>query len=251
VLRKICYTVGAAVAAGAMVIGGFAAAGAATTACGKACLDIGFVDPGLGSAILASNSPAGTKGTLVRLLQGSNGLPTEDFARIELGTVVPTYCTTAGQAETGSPFTSEQCQLLVADGYSKNETYELAYSPNNGGPEDECIGATSSKPGSAVRLEPCGGSAGTVLIPTRKLPGGRVSYTGSVWEVNGASDNFSNPNVLTNDGTYPSDPTWAPVIYNGKRGIDTQEVCATSGPYQGAIATCTRTVVKAPPPDYR
>ena len=241
-LRKICYTLGAAAAAGTMAVSGFAAAGAATTACGKACYDIGFVDPGLGAELLASNSMAGAKGTLVRLVQGSDGLPTEDFVRIAVGTVVPTYCTATGQAQTGSLFTSEQCQLLVADGYSKNETYEIAFSPNNGGPEDECIGATSSRPGSAVRLEPCGASAGTVLIPMRKLPDGRVSYTNSVWEVNGASDNFSNPNVLTNDGAYPSDPTWSTVVYNGKRGIDTQEVCATTGPYDGATPTCSRAV---------
>jgi hypothetical protein len=238
VLRKICYTLGAAAAAGAMAISGFAAAGAATTACGKACYDIGFVEPGLGSAILASNSAAGAKGTLVRLRQGSEGLPTEDFVRIAAGTVFPTYCTAAGQPKTGSLFAAQQCHLLVADGYSKNETYEIAFSPNNGGPEDECIGATSSKPGSAVRLEPCGVSPSTVLIPARKLPDGTVSYTNSVWMVSGASDNFSNPNVLTDNGTYPSNPTWAQVVYDGKHGIDTQEVCATNGPYKGATPAC-------------
>jgi hypothetical protein len=248
VLRKICYTLGAAAAAGAMAVSGFAAAGAATTACGKVCLDIGFVDPG-GSALLASNSLAGAKGTLVRLEQGSDGLPTEDFVEIKLGTVVPTYCTATGQAQTGSVFTADQCELLVADGYTTSSlTYEIAFSPNNGGPEDECIGATSPKPGSAVRLEPCGASAGTVLIAMQKLPGGRMSPTDSVWLVNGASDNFSNPNVLTSDGTYPSDPTWAPVVYNGKRGIDTQEVCGADGPYDGAIPTCSRSVRKPPPP---
>ena len=246
-LRRLCYTLAAAAAAGVMAVSGFAAAGAATTACGKACYDIGFVDPGLGAELLASNSLAGAKGTQVRLVQGSDGLATEDFVRIALGTVVPTYCTATGQAQTGSLFKPVQCQLLVADGYSASETYEFAFSPNNGGPEDECIGATSSKPGSAVRLEPCGASAGTVVIPMRKLPDGRVSYTNSVWEVNGASDNFSNPNVLTDDGTYPSDPTWATVVYNGKHGIETQEVCATTGPYDGATPTCSRSAPKPPP----
>jgi hypothetical protein len=251
VLRKFCYTLGAAAAAGVMAVSGFAAAGAATTACGKACYDIGFVDPGLGAELLASNSTAGAKGTLVRLVQGDDGLATEDFVRIPAGTVVPTYCTATGQAETGSLFTAVQCQLLVGDGYSKNETYEIAYSPDNGGPADECIGATSSKSGSLARLEPCGASAGTILIPVRKLPDGRVSYTNSLWMVNGASDNFSNPNVLTDNGTYPSNLTWSAVIYDGKRGIDTQEVCATNGPYDGATPTCLNKVVKPPVPDYR
>jgi hypothetical protein len=248
VLRKLCYTLGAAAAAGAMAVGGFAAAGAATTACGKVCLDLGFVDPGSG-ALLASNSLAGAKGTLVRLEQGSDRLPAEDFVEIQLGTVVPTYCTATGQAETRSLFTADQCELLVANGYTTSSlTYEIAFSPNNGGPKDECIGATSSKPGSAVRLEPCGASAGTVLILMAKLPGGRVPSTGSFWLVNGASDNFSNPNVLTSNGTYPSDPTWAPVVYSRKRGIDTQEVCGAAGSYDGAIPTCSRSVSKPPPP---
>jgi len=242
VLRRFCYTLGAAAVAGAMAVSGFAAAGAATTACGKACYDIGFVDPGLGAELLASNSLAGAKGALVRLVQGSDGLPAEDFVRIAAGTVVPTYCTATGQAQTGSLFTAKQCQLLVTDGYSANETYEIAFSPDNGGPADECIGATSSRPGSSVRLEPCGASAGTILIPVRKLPDGRVSYTNSLWEVNGASDNFSNPLVLTDDGTYPSNPTWATVVFDGKRGIDTQEVCATNGPFHGATPTCLNPV---------
>jgi hypothetical protein len=248
VLRKICHALGAAAVAGAMAVSGFAVAGAATTACGKVCSDIGFVDPGSGSALLASNSLRGAKGTLVRLEQGGDGLPTEDFVEIQLGTVVPTYCTATGQAETGSVFTADQCELLVADGYTTSSlTYEIAFSPKNGGPEDECIGATSSKPGSAVRLEPCGASAGTVLIPMQKLPGGRVSHASSFWMVNGASANFSNPNVLTSDGNFPSDPTWSTVVYNGKRGIDTQEVCGAAGPYDGAIPTCSRAVRKPPP----
>jgi hypothetical protein len=237
VLRKIGYALGATAAAAAIAMGGFTVAGAATTACGKACFDVGFVNPGSGSAILASTSGRDTTGNLVRLLAGSNGLPSEDFAKIQVGTIVPTYCTAAGQAATGSLFTSQQCQLLVTEGYAKNQTYELAFNPNNGGLEDECIGAASARSGSQVKLEPCGASAGTVLIPIRKLPGGRVSQRGVVWVVNGASANLSNPNVLTSNGAYPSNPTWSQVAFNGRLGIDTQEVCSANGPYRVPVCT--------------
>lgn len=243
-LRKICHALGATAAAAAIAAGGIAAAGAATNACGKACFDVGFLDPGSGSALLASNSGHDTTGNLVRLLAGSNGLPSEDFTLVKVGTVVPAYCNAAGQAITGSLFKPAQCEVLVDDGYATSQTYELAFDPNNGGLEDECVGAASARSGSQVRLEPCGGSAGTVLITMRKLPGGRVSQSGVVWVVNGASANFSNPNVLTSNGTYPSDPTWTQVAFNGRLGIDTQEVCTANGPYR--VPVCSRTgIVKA------
>ena len=230
-LRKICYTLGATAAVAAMAIGGFATAGAATSACGKACFDVGFVDPGSGAAILASNSGRDTAGNLVRLLAGSNGLPSEDFAKITLGTIVPAYCTATGQAATGSLFTSSQCQLLVTDGYAKSQTYELAFNPNNGGPEDMCIGGWKNEVanGWKARLTPCGVAADTVIIKAAKLPGGNTQ-TGN-WYINGASDNFSNPLVLTNPGYAPSQVTWTTINLNGKHAADNQEVHSASGPF--------------------
>jgi hypothetical protein len=68
--------------------------------------------------------------------------------------------------------------------------------------------------------------------------------------VNGASDNFRNPNVLTSNGTYPSNLTWAPVTYNGGRGIGTQEVCGINGPYRGPVCARTR-IVKGTGPAHR
>jgi len=205
----------------------------ATNACNSDCIDIGFVNPDFGRAILASKSDSDASGNIVRLLSGSNGLPKEDFAKTDVGTVVPLYCTLGGQAQAGSVFTANQCHLLVSLHYGFDETYQNAFNPNNGGPEDECVGVTGPKSGDKVRLEPCGVSAATVLIVAPHLPGG--STGAGVWLVNGDSDNFSNPNVLTSDGTYPSDPTWTKVDYNGSAGIDTQEVCAASGPYAGPV----------------
>ena len=205
----------------------------ATTACAGDCTDIGFVNPGFGRAILASHSGLDTAGNIVRLLQGSNGAPKEDFAVTEAGTIDPEYCTSGGQAQPGSLFTANQCHLLDSLGYGPDQTYQLAFDPNSGGPEDMCVGTVGPKSGDKVRLEPCGVSARTVLIVAPTLPGGSTG-TG-FWLVNGASDNFSNPNVLTSSGAFPSDPTWTKVNYNGSAGVDNQEVCAASGPYHGPV----------------
>jgi hypothetical protein len=206
---------------------------AATNACGASCTDVGFVNPGFGRAVLASKSGADTSGNLVRLLSGGNGLPKEDFSVTTDGTIVPLYCTPGGQAQAGSLFTANQCHLLVALHYGHDQTYQLAFNPDNGGPEDECVGVVGPKSGDKMRLEPCGVNADTVLIVAPTLPGG--SAGAGFWLVNGASDNFSNPNVATSNGTYPSDPTWTKVDYNGSAGIDTQEACAKDGPYAGPV----------------
>lgn len=205
----------------------------ATNACSGACTDIGFVNPGFGRAILASHSGLDTAGNIVRLLQGSNGSPREDFAVTTAGTIVPGYCTHGGQAQPGSLFTANQCHLLVSLGYTHDDTYQLAFDPDSGGPEDMCLGTTGPASGDKTRLEPCGLSSKTVLIVAPALPGG--STGAGFWLVNGASDNFSNPNVLTSTGAFPSQPAWTKVSYNGGAGIDTQEVCAATGPYHGPV----------------
>jgi len=205
----------------------------ATNACNSDCVDIGFVNPDFGRAILASKSDSDAAGNIVRLLSGSNGLPKEDFAVITDGTIDPLYCTHSGQAQAGSIFSNNQCHLLIALHYGHDQTYQAAFNPNNGGPEDECIGVTGPKSGDKMRLEPCGVNADTVLIVAPTLPGG--STTAGFWLVNGGSDNYSNPNVATSNGTYPSDPTFTKVDYNGGAGIDYQEVCAASGPYAGPV----------------
>lgn len=207
----------------------------ATNACSGDCVDIGFVNPGLGEAILASHSAKDTAGNIVRLVQGSNGMAKEDFAATEVGDVDPLYCTHGGQAQTGSLFTANQCHLLIAEGYGHDETYQLAFDPNNGGPEDMCVGSVGPKSGDKVRLEPCGVNADTVIIVAENLPGGHVVSAGTGWLVSGASNSFSNPNVLTSNGTFPSDPTWTKVDFNGLGSIDTQEACAADGPFSGPV----------------
>jgi hypothetical protein len=204
----------------------------ATNACGHHCVDVSFLTPGR-NAILGVHSGYATPNNLVRLLQGSNGASKEDFTEVDLSTVFPLYCTAGGQAQPGSLFSSRQCALIRNAHLLTATTFQLAFNPNNGGDETMCIGAWGNQNpivGGKLRLEPCGVSADTVFIATNRLPTGRTT-AGSLWLVNGASDNFSNPLVASSDGTFPSDPFWATVRVNGGRGIDTQEVRGTVGPF--------------------
>lgn len=263
------YAAAAGVAATAMLGLGISAAAvastarpAATTACGGNCTDVSFQVPG-GQAILAAHAGLNTYNNLIRLVQGSNGAAKEDFTRIDVGTVSPQYCEAAPNtsvAQTGSVFTNRQCQLLTSAGLTGDTTFQLAFNPGNGGPENRCIGAwnnTSPITDGRMRLVDCGVAADTVLIEADRLPASAVPCrrsqlagccplplasrcvldakiirpVGTVWLINGASDNFSNPVVATSDGAFPSDPRWETVVFNGRNGIDTQEVRLTPGPF--------------------
>ncbi len=234
---RVGYALAAGVAVTAMLgmSASAAVAGAAhpdaTTACGAACTDVSFAVPGP-SDILAAHSGLAITNELVRLAQGSNAAPKEDFTDINVGAVVPTYCLTTGQAQTGSVFTNNQCHLLVDDGLGAATTFQLAFNPNNGGSEQLCIGAWGNKApvsGAKVRLEPCGVAADTVIIETDTLPSGDTAV--GDWFINGGSDNFSTPLVLTNPGSAPSQVTWKTLNLNGQTAEDTQEVIFTAGPF--------------------
>lgn len=204
----------------------------ATTACGASCTDINFLNPG-SAAILGVHSGLQQPNNIVRLLQGSNGASKEDFTLVALSTVAPLYCTVTGQAQPGSVFTSRHCALLRNAGLLGRTTFQIAFNPNNGGPKTLCIGSWDNEPpvsGFKTRLEPCGVAGDTVMIATPTLPTGTTAGA-SVWLVNGASDNFSNPLVMTSTGNFPSQPTWNTVIVNGNKGVDTQEVRGTPGPF--------------------
>ncbi|HUA31418.1 MAG TPA: hypothetical protein VMC03_21225 [Streptosporangiaceae bacterium] len=232
------YALAAGVAVTAML--GMSAASAAmasstpkfaTNACGSNCVDIHFLQPGK-HAILGVHSGYDNNNNLVRLLAGSNGLSKEDFSEIHSGKISSQYCV-GSVPYPGSVFTARQCQLLKLAGLTNDYTFELAFNPNNGGPENMCVGAwsnTSPIVDGKLRLVPCGVEADTVLIRTQHLPTGHTT-AGSYWLINGASDNYSNPLVITSDGTYPSQPRWETVDVNAGHGIDTQEVRITPGPF--------------------
>ena len=230
------YAVAAGVAVTAMLgMGAASAAGAttrpnATTACNAACSDAFFQVPGP-TDILAAHSDLNTTNNVVRLVQGSDAAPKEDFTAIHTGKVSSLYCDNS-VPYAGSVFTARQCQLLKLAGLDNQFTFELAFNPNNGGPENMCLGAWNNNApvsGWKIRLAACGVAPDTVIISTPKLPGGNTS-TG-VWWINGASDNYSNPVVATNPGNAPSQVTWTEIDLNGKHAADTQEVHTTAGPF--------------------
>ena len=236
-LRKTICTLTGALAAAVLVLGGFVAASAATNACGANCEDISFVVPGA-QYVLKDHSGLTKTNNVIALAAGGNSLPAEDFTYIRVGTVVPLYCTASGQPQTGSIFTNNQCNLLVADGYSSDGTYELAYDPDNGGPESMCLGDWDNDvnlpSGWKARLEPCGVNAATVLIGATKLFGSPTLPSGEYFVVSGASDNFSNPLVLTVTATSSwQSPRWETLNLNGGTGVDTQIVRAEPGAYTG------------------
>ena len=82
-----------------------------------------------------------------------------------------------------------------------------------------------------ARLQPCGENANTVVIIADALPAGNAD-PGSFWAISGASDNFSNPEVLGNNGQQQwQNLTWQPIHINGGSGEVNQEVRVTPGPF--------------------
>jgi hypothetical protein len=211
---------------------------ASTNACSSNCTDVWFVNPG-SQALVTSHSALNKTNNVVRLTQGSNGAPKQDFTEIDAGTVVGLYCTPWGTAVTGSIFTDNQCHLLDVAGLLPANTFQFAFNANNGGPENRCLGAWNNDApvsGWKIRLEPCGESADTVIIETETLDGATLTSS-QEWLINGASDNYSNPVVATSAGSFPSNLTWTQININGKQGTDTQEACLTAGPFTSG-ASC-------------
>jgi hypothetical protein len=235
VLRKTIYTLTGAATAAVLALGGFAAASAATNACNGACIDVSFQVPGH-HYLLKDHSGLTKANNAIAVALGGNGLPAEDFSYVTAGTVGGLYCNPAtGEPYTGSVFTANQCHLLIADDYATDQTYQLAFNPNNGGAENMCLGDWGNDvnlpSGWKARLEPCGVTSATVLIGAQSLFG--ATLTGdNFWVVSGASDNFSSPLVLTDaDTTAWQNPRWETLDLNGSAGIDTQIVRAEPGPF--------------------
>jgi hypothetical protein len=236
--KRASYAMAAGAAVAATI--GMSAMGAsatvrphATTACGANCVDYSFRNPGP-HQILAVHSGLAFPNNLVRLVHGSNGAPKEDFSRINVGTVGTLYCDPVnGTSIDPTIFTNKQCKLLFLAGMMGRTTFQLAFNPNNGGDETLCVGAWGNfapSSGWKTRLVDCGVAADTVFIQSPKIPGGTTS-PGSQWLINGASDNFSTPLVLSSNGTSPSQTTWKTVQLNGGMAIDTQETVQNFGPF--------------------
>jgi hypothetical protein len=228
--KRFAAGIGALALVLAPVALGVTSASAATTACGPACVDVSFVNPGH-DMILKNHDNNQVNDNLILLRGASNAQPGEDFAPYSTGEVGDLYCDPSdGLAYVGSIFTNNQCHQAYVDGLMTAETYQLAADPNGGGSEQFCLGlwnnSTSPTSGLKTRLVDCGESADTVWILSNKLPGGTTS-SGS-WAINGASNNFSNPLVATAAGG--SSVRVETAVLNGSKAVDTQEVHVHFGP---------------------
>ena len=190
----------------AMVGGGLGVAGtltasAATPSCGKNCISLYtqkfgphyFVD------VYQARAAAGQESIL---FQGSNSDPALDFTYKYSGTV-------------GSFYTSYGLvSAAFAHTYSSDPAFEFQYSPygvNSG----FCLSTwpgEAPQPGYKVRLEPCGAYSNSLWVADFGSRGGRNvvkdprSVTGfDVPLINGATNNFSNPEVLNYPAGHPTD----------------------------------------------
>jgi len=227
-------------AASALALAGAAAANAAarpdaTNACGAACTDVIFQNPGA-TGLPESATLAGNANTYVNLDQGSNTNAREDFTPIAEGTVVPLWCKASGAKQAGSVFTNHQCALIKSAALTAATSFEFNYNPNNGG-SNECVGdfhgQTPVPSGYRFRLTPCGQTAASVVIVSNHLPGGVHTQAGTVMVISGGSDNFSRPIVATSTGSalFPQPLKWTQVSINGGVVSDTQVVKLAPAPF--------------------
>lgn len=219
-----------------------AGAGAATNACSTKCEDISFLSTGH-HWLLNDAKGRTSANAVVSQQQGSNGGNAgrnEDFEYTAHGAVFPTYC-----PETGTPATypgilsAKQCLGLQNAGLASADAYQLQYVPFGAEASGMCLGdwaATVPLPSASTwlaRLQPCGDAADTILIGADALNSGAWTTTsGSDWVISGASNNFSNPEVLGNNGQEQwQNLTWQPIHINGGAGEDNQEIRAIPGAY--------------------
>jgi hypothetical protein len=228
--KRFAAGIGAVALVLAPVAFGVTSAGAATTACGSACVDVSFVSQGLND-VQADHSGLTTSNNPIYLRPASNAAPKEDFSPANVGRVRDFYCDPhTGQAYPGSVFTNNQCHGLLNAGLMNADTYLMAFNPNRGGDESMCVGTWNNEnaaSGWKFRLEPCGVAADTVWILSDHLPGGNTS-PGTVWAINGGSNNFSNPLVATASSS--TQPRVETAVFNGGAAQDSQEVVVTPGP---------------------
>jgi hypothetical protein len=222
--RKIMAAAGTLVVLGGLSLAATGVANAATPSCGSSCTNVYFQSPGhhyvtySGKGRTVSNNP-------IELFGASNSRPGEDFIPIDVGTVVPEYCTSTGQSASGA-FTNNQCDLLVADGYSSDQTWELEYSAY-GNASGKCLGDWNNDgpitTTMMVRLEPCGENADTIQILAKHI-GGVTAAGSGVFVVDGASDNYSNPFVETSQGEQVNSTKlyWEQIRNDDGTGTDTQ-----------------------------
>jgi hypothetical protein len=160
------------VMAGGLGVAGAATAHASTVPCHKGCVEVSN-----GGAVLDVYKATAAKGQKIIMWGASNYDKATDFTVRAQGTINQFY--KAGLA-------SAALNLH----YGHELAVEIEYSPY-GVPSGYCVG-TANGNGAVASLRPCGVSSKTLWAIDR-------THSGTVL-VNGASTNFSDPNVLTNRG---------------------------------------------------
>ena len=236
-IRTMLGAAGAAASVLALGTAGTALAAShpdATTACGAACTDVIFQNPGA-TGLPESATMAGNPNTYVNLDQGSDSNAREDFTPLAEGKVVPLWCTASGHAAKGSVFTNHQCALILSAGLGGSTSFEMNYNPDNGG-SNVCVGdwngQTPVPSGYRFRLTPCGNTAASIVIVSNHLPG-VTTQAGTVLVISGGSNNFSRPIVATSTGSalFPQPLRWEQINVNGGVVSDTQEVKLAPAPF--------------------
>lgn len=159
------------------------AARAETAACGSTCADLSPLSTGTAD-VLAVTSSSGVGGTIyvVNLATTRATNSAEDWSMAKLGTV--------------SQFYDAGIISKITDTFwPGDQVYELQYTPS-GTPSGNCMSApgavNNGGPANAITLGACGTSAATLWIADTA-----AETSNAVPLINGTSDSFSEPEVLT------------------------------------------------------
>ena len=183
-----------ALTAGGLGMVGTLSASATTPSCGPRCSDIYSLkfDRYFPMDVYHGQSSYGQP---VILFQRSNSDFAEDFVVTDLNTVDSFYRHNRGLI---SP--------AFDQAYGDEEAFEIQYQPL-GHPTNFCVGTTPFEigwTGEKVALYPCGASASTIWAQDTNPNDGTTAPGYSAY-INGETDSFSNPLVLTYPAGNPTD----------------------------------------------
>lgn len=227
VKSKIFAGAASAVVASGMAATGLMAGGvanAATSSCGKHCINL--YSQQFGKNYVVDDKGQGQKnGTQAILWQASNSDPAEDWTVLGLD----------GRRSQGDPTDTVNSYWLnglvsgaLNQHYKNDVAFELEYTPS-GVSTAQCLGvASTAGRGTKVGLEPCGASSKTLwVIDASDVQS--YSWQHYVPLINGSDNNFDDPYVLTFPGGSPLDKPRPQLetypLLKSSRGVvnDTQE----------------------------
>jgi hypothetical protein len=196
---------------------------AETGSCGTNCIEPYFLASG---SQWVQSAASGKKNTEVTLNYSTTTNSHEDFLPIDVGTVVNEYCpdTTSSPVEPAVDplFTANQCAGLDLAGLDDATAWQVEYEPL-GVPSHECVSSYNNgkpKAGALVRLSPCGEDASSVWIKDTDV----VNPFGTAPYISGASNNFSDPLVITEGNGGPD----AQKLFFEQLNVDSNNIVAST-----------------------